>query len=229
MFFPVLLLVWCRSPRAFAALATLAVVFDLTRLQSLDLLVLPAFMLGIVAAHIRVHRVPVEWLAALALVPLCAYGTLIEPPFTDYTNFFHPIWQLAAFALVVCAPLARTALSSLVIVLIGEASYSIYLIHSPAIAIARSVGANGFVCGAVGVFAGLIFWAIIERPLLARDRRARLVADLTFPIRRALTFAGFPSTYSVTGRPSDQSTTSLPEELSLSRKPVGVTIAGLAE
>ncbi|MFZ1019326.1 MAG: hypothetical protein WAN39_15815, partial [Candidatus Cybelea sp.] len=55
--FPLALWLWTASPRAFLiALAALMFVVPFTLAASTDLFVLPAFLLGIVAAHLRLHE-----------------------------------------------------------------------------------------------------------------------------------------------------------------------------
>ena len=53
LFFPLALVLWIRSRRAFGIVAALAMLSTFTRAGSLDMFFLPAFLLGIIAADLR--------------------------------------------------------------------------------------------------------------------------------------------------------------------------------
>lgn len=198
LFFPIALLLWVRSPRAFVALIVLAVISAATRLANLDLTILPAFLLGIIAADIRVRFARIAPFALLAFIPLLSWAVWLQPPYIPGTNFFHPAWQLSAFALVVAGalPVVRAALSFRPFALIGTASYSVYLVHLPAIGIAEEFGCPPLLSAGIGVAAGVAFWYVAERPLLSSAIRGRMVVALREPLTRWLGYCGI--THSVT-------------------------------
>lgn len=194
--FPVALLVWTRSRRAFAAIAVVAVCSTATRMWSEDLLILPAFMLGIVAAQIHISG----WRYDRWMLPACGFlaaaGTVATP--LDWNNYAFPVWQLAAFALVVAAgsfPVLTKILSWRPLVFIGTASYSIYLVHAPAITLAHTYGVALPAAAVTGVACGIVFWACAERPFQSGETRRRWVAATELALPRWFTAIGLPRSF----------------------------------
>jgi peptidoglycan/LPS O-acetylase OafA/YrhL len=180
--FPVALWLWTVSPRAFAlALFALMFVVPLTLAASLDLFVLPAFLLGIVAAHLRLYERRWERWAlpcAVVLVPL-AY---LQSP-----GFITPVWALAMFAVVVAAGAFKpieAVLSFRGLTTVGFASYSIYLIHQPVILFCEAHGTSPWLALAVSLLAGFAFWAAAERPFVETSVRVTLLKELSSVFNR---------------------------------------------
>jgi peptidoglycan/LPS O-acetylase OafA/YrhL len=173
--FPILLWVWCRSPRAFAAIAIACALAWFVRANSMDVSVLPAFMLGIVAADMRVRdfRLPFRAvLISLAAVAVALYQG--DPPVS-------PAWQFAAFVFVVAAgeslALCRV-LSTRLVAAVGLASYSIYLVHEPLINIMERYGVYPLLAGCIAIAFGFVFWTFAERPFVETSLRARIISGL---------------------------------------------------
>jgi peptidoglycan/LPS O-acetylase OafA/YrhL len=212
LFFPLVLELYVRSPRAFVALGVACVIaYNFTSLRAIDLAVLPAFMLGIVAADWQlVDRRLAKYALilaaasfdlALVLGPYSSmpsrFGTADEFTIGQQTNLG---WQLASFFLVVSVGRFRALTRVFELAplrAIGVASYAIYLVHQPLVnlwtdTIAPHAGAAESFCGAVafGVSGGFIFWFLAERPFLRQPLRRRMVDALREPIARALAFGG---------------------------------------
>ena len=136
--------------------------------------VLPAFLLGIVAAHLRLYERRWErWALPLAflLVPL-AY---LQSP-----GFITPLWALAMFAVVVSVGSFRVfemVLSFRGLTVIGLASYSIYLIHQPVILFCEARGIGPWLALFVSLLAGFAFWAAAERPFVETALRVRMLSE----------------------------------------------------
>lgn len=216
LFFPIALLVWIRSPRAFFALSILCIVAGATRASSLDLVILPAFLLGIVAAHIQVFELPVRPAALAAFVPLLFWAVRLQPAFVPGTNFMHPVWQLAAFTAVVAAgsPIVRSVFSAAPAAFVGAASYSIYLVHLPVIALAEAYRVPPVAAATLGVAAGAGFFLAVERQFLNPALRRRLIASLSKSIGRGLRGCGVPE--SILLEPSQRSIISTSDALTRS-------------
>lgn len=186
--FPLLLWVWNASPRTFGALAIAIVAVQATRMQSVDLFFLPFFMLGIVAADVHARFLPVRRLALFASAAMLALALWSTAGAGWYFDDRGPFWGVAMFCFVVAAgstPLLRRALSGKWIAAIGTASYGIYLIHEPVVALiertaAPEIGATAaFALAVLGALAlGTLFSRIAERPFLDSPLRARLIARL---------------------------------------------------
>jgi peptidoglycan/LPS O-acetylase OafA/YrhL len=189
LLFPIALWLWLRSPKAFglAALAA-AIASTATRAGSVDLAVLPTFMLGIVAAdlHLRSFRwVPRIAIPALLLALVAAFLTSKSPAYLWSANSF---WAIASFWFVVAAgviPALRSLMSLKFLTAIGVTSYGIYLVHEPAGSfIADTLGPHtaGWILFTVmaiaGIVAGMLFSLAAERPFVSTPLRARLVSEL---------------------------------------------------
>ncbi len=196
--FPFMLPLWTRSARAFCALAiAIGAVAALTRAGGFDLPILPAFMLGVIAAQAEVAQWPGRRLAGLLFVLALCVALALEPKFSS--EFFRqdqPAWQLAAFFFVVAAgivPWMRAALSLRPLVWIGVASYSIYLVHEPIIALAeQTVGLNAALAGLAAVACGGAFWCAFERPFTSTRLKRQLVLGLRSWTAKLATIVGAP-------------------------------------
>ena len=191
LLFPLVLLLWVRSARAFLCLLVLLFVLEQTRAMSTDLAALPAFMLGIVAAGVHVRG----WKAwpALPLFAVAALFAFAQTSSSDSGQDTSALWETAMFLLVVAAgavPFLRSLLSAAPIVLAGAASYSIYLFHDLGIGYAEQWHWGRWGAGAAGVGIGLVMWMLAERPLLQPRARAVVIAPLARVLRRCFTAAG---------------------------------------
>jgi peptidoglycan/LPS O-acetylase OafA/YrhL len=171
--FPLALLLAARNMRAFVtAIVLVAIASELTRATSTDLGVLPAFLLGIVAAWVRVRKHPIARYALPLGIASVAFAVAndVRPHFPIQTNVG---WHLVAFFFVIfvgAQPALQRFLASPPLVRIGIASYSIYLVHEPIVsavvgALQPRYGevAAGAAAIATGVAAGFVLWAIVER------------------------------------------------------------------
>lgn len=200
VFFPVALWLWTRSPRAFAAIMILALMAYSTRAGSLDLLVLPAFMLGIVAAHAYVHQPRIARFAPLLILPVAAFA--LTQTSHDEWGFISPFTEAAAFLFVVSAgawPLMTGVLSLRLPAFIGRSSYSIYLVHYPLLGIAAHYGVYPLLAGGLAVAAGIGFWWVAERPFVETALRDRLIREFSF-VGNWLTVLGIGTSYEATTR-----------------------------
>jgi peptidoglycan/LPS O-acetylase OafA/YrhL len=128
---------------------------------------------------------------------------MVPDPWGNEVSFFgQPTsfpWHVLVFALVLVATSVapiRRALSWQPLVALGAASFSIYLVHQPVIAVvAAQAGPGG---GAVAVAAlavvGFAFWWCIERPLTDSARRRRVRERLLPAVARVLGSLGVPRT-----------------------------------
>jgi peptidoglycan/LPS O-acetylase OafA/YrhL len=185
--FPVVLWLWVKHPMWFAAVALtvlpIGLIFDAkTGLSLIDPLVLPAFMLGIVAAHIQLRGVRwIQRLSLFAAVALLAVSLIWPQP-----RIGSVVCELCAFAFVVAAgyySLLSRALSVRVMVVIGLASYSSYLIHQPVIAITSRLGLWVYASILAAIILSFAFWWIAERPFVSGKPRKALLAFLVALVR----------------------------------------------
>jgi exopolysaccharide production protein ExoZ len=193
--FPIALALWIDRPRAFWAIASAsAMLYGMTRMHAPDVGTLLPFMLGIAAADLEIRRASVERYAA-ALLPvfvLCALvlertASMPSPGGVEYRLFFvqtNPGWQLAAFAFVLLSArirMLRASLSSLPLVSIGAASYSIYLVHEPIVAFLEPrlhlpPLQTMCIAYAAALLSGLLFWVLFERVWTGGAVKTRAVA-----------------------------------------------------
>lgn len=179
--FPLLLALWVRSPRAFGAVALASfAAFHLTRLEVWDFATLPAFMLGIVAADIQTRSAGSWRWAVPGFAASLGAALLLEPKTLE--GFYEQTqagWQLASFFFVVAVgsmPAARRIFGAYPLAVIGLASYSIYLVHEPIIALLEYYsGLSMIAAAAVAIVIGFVFWRVFERPTVEGPIRERLV------------------------------------------------------
>lgn len=207
---PILLWVWTRSPRAFACIALLCwFAAATTRFQAPDVKFLPAFMLGIAAADIRVRGAWFSKYMPLAFVALAIFGTYNE---LHGTALAYPSWELAMFALVVAVgelPALGRVFSLRIFAPIAAASYSIYLVHAPVLGTLEKylpasipVGEALLIGGAVGIAAGLLFSLIAERPFRRGALRQAMLDRLDTALPGWFRFAGVEPSVALVARPA---------------------------
>ncbi len=151
---------------------------------------LPEFLFGVAAGRLFLLRQrpaapagPVRWAspaaavaAALALALLACAPALGRhlPAFTYHNGLLAPLWGVLIYALAVDEGLAARLLSARPLVLLGEASYALYLLHVPArlaldrtglVATSRMASAGLFLgyAAVVVVVSLLVFW-LFEEP-----------------------------------------------------------------
>ncbi|MBV8636691.1 MAG: acyltransferase [Candidatus Eremiobacteraeota bacterium] len=185
-FCPILIWVWTRSPRAFTFAALLFWFASVTtRFSAPDIQALPAFMLGIAAAHLRLRPHPMMKLAPFAFV--CALCVALEPHLR-HLPLHYATWEVAMFLLVVAAaevPAIGALFSARAFAPISGASYSIYLMHSPVISTIEKYTplsvplALVLLCsGIFGIAAGLLFSIVAEKPFRRGAIRDAMLARL---------------------------------------------------
>jgi peptidoglycan/LPS O-acetylase OafA/YrhL len=187
--FPLVLWLWIRYPFAFATVGLGALaLYAMHAARIVDLATLPAFMLGIVAADmtIRRHRL-CAWAAAL-IIPALAVAYWLEPK--GHLNFAYQDqiwWQVPFFFLILGAGAnrqLRAVFECKPLLFIGIASYSIYLLHDPLMALYGEYGGTSpIACAAIGVLSGLLFWRYCERPFIATPLKSTLVSHVTSALR----------------------------------------------
>lgn len=209
--FPFALALWIRNARAFiaAALAVTAM-FWFTRARDVDLGTLLPFMLGIVAADLSLRPGGLhERLAKYLLLGGVLLGVILERVTSMPTQFgverasafiqTNAGWQIAMFGLVLAAganAALRTLLSARLPVAAGVASYSIYLVHEPLVALVdANVGGVAAQCAVSAVAAaivGAVFWAAFERPWLHGELKRRALDAVNAAISPAFVWLRLP-------------------------------------
>ena len=183
---PLVIALYVRSRVAFAALLVAAyALYYVPQQHILDFGTLPAFMLGVVAADLSLRPSRMRAPFAIATI-LVLVATIYEQAVNDAVNHADPLWHVTFFALVVASrtPFVMRALASRPLVFIGTASYSVYLIHLPIIDWFESIGATPLLAGAIGILLGIVFWALVERPLVATVPREALASGIRRFFRR---------------------------------------------
>ena len=213
--FPFALSLWVKSPRAFGVIAIGTVAVSLfTETRSLDLAYLPAFMLGIVAAHfylqpVRFQRFTIVVAAAFVAASfwiesvnpgLNSATVTIPPGFTFTTSIF---WQISALLVILGVAEIRfldRLFGAPEFKWIAGTAFSIFLVGEPVlVACTRALHGHLIqpVVLAIGVAAALgaslAFWLVVERTFEGVGIRSRIVAGLTPAFRGALKSAGVPS------------------------------------
>jgi peptidoglycan/LPS O-acetylase OafA/YrhL len=191
--FPIALWLWTRSPKAFFLIIALFIVASQqTRLSNADLVVLPGFLFGIVAAHVRLCGHRLERFAILAFPLLVAAACLKTP------NGESILWSSAMFSLVIAAGATsgiKTLLSAKFLTVIGLASYSIYLVHLPVMWFADSHAFPTEAGIAIAIAAGFIFWYVAERPFVETSVRTKLLSEFDIVFAKWLPRLGIPASF----------------------------------
>ena len=199
LLFPFLLLLWTRGPWIFAGVGALATIVDLTTpAHGYYLGALAPFMLGIVAAEIRVQHHRFERFGLLLALGMAAVALLLEPferllpgPQSSPDALrIDPLWAVALFGVVAGAGafrLVERALSLMVLRILGAASFAISLIVLPVtnFAVRQSQSAFGPLwraanAGALALVVGYVLWQVVDR-WFADGPLRRDVAEITGP------------------------------------------------
>jgi peptidoglycan/LPS O-acetylase OafA/YrhL len=180
LLFPLLLGLYMRSRAAFGALGLACwIAYFFGPLGVADEGTLPCFMLGIVAADMCLARLRVRRyaLGAGALTLALAVGLQARSAGVDHGD---PIWQIAAFLILVAATggvLARV-LRWAPLRLVGIASFSIYLVHQPILQWLEGVGIAPWSSAVAALACGFGFYYAVERPFFDEGVRAPMEAGL---------------------------------------------------
>jgi len=200
LLFPLVLLLWARSPRVFFALMVVAAACDLSlaSAHAWGVGALVPFMLGIVAADVRAghHRFErfgflVAAAAAVAAVIVERFlGDLPGPLGAPGALRIDPLWSAATFGLLVGAgasPIVERVLSLRVLRIIGAASYGTALVVVPVASfivrqVVLSFGPAGTAANAAlfSFLGGIVIWQLADR-WFADGTLRRDAADLVGP------------------------------------------------
>lgn len=187
LIFPLVIWLWICHRRCFwVAMAACVLLYHATRITPIDVATLPAFMLGVVAAELRVREAPVARYA-LAILPLVLLWAFLTDRMTLQDA---PSWQVASFCFVVAAgawaPLQR-ALSWAPLTFVGLCSYSIYLYHEPIEQLlVAQVGWAWPMTAAAALAVGVLAWLVVERQVLLPGFREPWNERASNLIRRAV-------------------------------------------
>ena len=179
--FPLLLAFYIRSRLGFYALGAAAYgLYFFTPWSIGDEGTLPCFMLGIVAADLRIAGSRLQRYAAPAAIVLLALAAFVQSRSADIDHG-DPLWHAAAFSLVVASSGGAfvRALRFKPLVLTGIASYSIYLIHQPVLSSLVAAGIAPLPAALAALACGFAFYLAIERPSLQKRFREPAQAMLT--------------------------------------------------
>lgn len=181
--FPVALLLWIRYPRMFGVALFAVIVLWTTRAASEDLLFLPGFLLGIVAADACVRGTRLGIYAVIGALVFGILAVAVDPGTygrgVDGAIGVDPLWMPAAFCLVLAVgsvPMLRGLFSARWLIALGIASYSLYLTHFPVIAFEKQIHVAPIWAFFGAVAVGFAFWLVAERPFVytsLRDRALR--------------------------------------------------------
>lgn len=206
---PMLIWVWTRSRRAFLFIALLCwLAAATTRFQAPDVRFLPAFMLGIAAADMRLRGSSFNRYAPIAFLVVLAVAIT---PKMQALSIRYITWELAMFLFVVATGEVRAlgrVFASRLFAPVAAASYSIYLVHAPLIStIEQYLPASlpltyAFLfAGACGVGAGLLFSIIAEKPFRRGPMRDALLTRLDRSLPNAFRRVGIEPFVALTARP----------------------------
>ena len=180
---PLALAIWVKFPRVFLALLVAVPALSSTAIESLDLLLLPGFLLGIVAADVALRGASWARYAPFGMLAFGTIGVLTDP--LDGVGAFTWAWILAAFCLVISAGQIRTLrdlCSMRWLTAIGIASYSIYLVHQPFIMLVRNLGVIALI--ALPLAGGFAFWWLAERPFVETALKGRCLRVIEAALTR---------------------------------------------
>ncbi len=179
LLFPLFLILYEKSSRYFYVLL-IGILFyiPLTRASNVDMMFLPYFLSGIIAADASITRprwTKFSWIGFLISMYLAITTQLPNPE----GYFLGPFWGIASFCLVICAgryQLLQRLLSLPGLKLVGIASYSIYLIHEPIIIFCiQALHFSRIPAVLTGVTGGIVYWYLVERIFLSNPLRGKMI------------------------------------------------------
>jgi peptidoglycan/LPS O-acetylase OafA/YrhL len=213
--FPFLVLLWVRLPIAFYVVgAALWVLNFFTPAHSLGLGMLPAFMLGILAADVRAQRARIERFALPLALVVGAAAVYLEPAFAAvpgasgqpsiYT--INPVWQVALFLLLVGVGffgVIERLFGLRIFGFFAAASYAISLVADPVTGFMsrrlalQQIGPEGAAAnaGAIAIIMGVILWQLIDRWFSDGNLRQRLVDSFAPVLRTGLSLVRAANVY----------------------------------
>lgn len=201
--FPLLALLYLRSPRAFVALGVgLMLMFSLTRVDAIDFGTLPAFMLGIWAADCHITAPPSRKYALPVFCVFAVLAFLFEPTNRMYYAD-EPLADIAVTAFVVAsgvfAPLHRL-LTFKPLIWLGICSYSVYLVNDTVLEWSRTRGdVPGAAALALALAVSVAFWWLFERPTTSTALRGKLVGAVQGWLDALLPRLGVPARVAMAG------------------------------
>jgi len=213
--FPFLVLLWVRLPIAFYVVgAALWILNFFTPAHSLGLGMLPAFMLGILAADVRAQRARIERFALPLALVVGAAAVYLEPAFAAlpgasgqpsiYT--INPVWQVALFLLLVGVGffgVIERLFGLRIFGFFAAASYAISLVADPVTGFMsrrlalQQIGPEGAAAnaGAIAIIMGVILWQLIDRWFSDGNLRQRLVDNFAPVLRTGLSLVRAANVY----------------------------------
>jgi len=202
--FPLVVLLFTRSVRAYALLGlALVIAGGFTRMGSLDLLELPAFMLGVAAAQLEIDKPKYAWIAGPLAIAIGAIAVATEP--ANYFDRVQLSWQLTVFCVVVAGgaiPWLRFALGIAPLRAIGIISYSLYLVHAPIVGVLlANTDTRWYTAAVVATAGGALFWFVFERPFMATALKGRLTNWLSPRLSGAMSWLRIPTAMELKGTP----------------------------
>ncbi len=213
--FPFLVLLWVRWPLIFFGATAAFWILDLfTPAHGAGVGVLPAFMLGILAADIRAQRHRIERLALPLALVAGVIAVYLEPALSALPGAagqpaiysINPAWQVALFFLLVGVGffgVIERVFGLRIFGMLAAASFAISLIADPVTSFLtrqlalHSIGPEGAAAnaGAIAIIMGVVFWQVIDRWFSDGNLRERLVDVLSPPLRTLLTLARAANVY----------------------------------
>jgi len=180
LLFPLLLGVYMRSRVAFGAVGLACwIAYFFGPFGVADEGTLPCFMLGIVAADVCLARLRIRRYALGAGAATLALAAALQARSAG-VDHGDPLWQIAAFLLLVAATggVFARVLRWAPLRSIGIASFSIYLVHQPILQWLEGVGIAPWSSAVAALACGFGFYYAVERPLFDPGVRAAMEAGL---------------------------------------------------